>query len=255
MILEEIDFSSGLKFTNLTIKEDVQIVIDDYFQDKFALQNATIFYHLAKIFNLTKFSKTALTYIERCITMVVESNNFVELDYALVAKILASSGLNFDTEIEVFKAADKWLSYNIEERSMFAKSLLLKVRLSLLSHHALKYIFEEPSLFSNNYDCVTVLNEVVDNKENFVCKTSSLLCTHRYCNQKNSDIFICGGTDRSSNEVVRKVKRFDANNYKTVKILCSMKKGRRNAKAVFLKGDIYIFGGFYKKIECLSNRG
>ena len=70
--------------------------------------------------------------------MVGDTQNFLELDYFLVAKILASSDLVITSEVEVYNAADRWLKYKIEERRKFAKHLLLKVRLPLLSDNTLQ---------------------------------------------------------------------------------------------------------------------
>ena len=252
MILDEIDFSSALKFTNLTIKEDIQIVINDFFQDKLALRNATIFYHLAEIFNLTKFSKTVLNYIERCFKMTFENNNFMELDYALVLKLLSSSELNIDTELEVFQAANKWLSHNIEERSKFAKSLLLKVRLPLLSEHTLKYIVNKPSLFSKNEDCVVMLKEFIVNKENMVRNNSNWNSTHRYSDNNNSKILICGGRNTRFKEVVGITKQIEGNNFKNVRNLSSMKNVRKRANAVYLNGEVYVFCGRDKYFKMVT---
>ena len=80
--------------------------------------------------------------------MLAETNNFIELDFFTVSKILTSSELNITSELEVFYAADKWLTYNITNHSRFAKSLLQKVRLPLLSYHALHYLLNRTSSFT-----------------------------------------------------------------------------------------------------------
>ena len=168
MILEDVDVSLASKYNKLTLSEDVQTKVSNRFQEKINLKNVTTFDQIIKLFKLTDLSKTLLRYIESCFTILVESNKFSELDYTIVAKVLASCKLNVDTEIEVFQAADKWLGHEIEERRKFAKSLLLKVRLPLLSDHVLKYIINKPSAFSEDEYCVAILKEVLNNKENFV---------------------------------------------------------------------------------------
>ena len=251
MILEDVDFPSTLKYNKLTLNEDVQIKISNHFQHKICLKNVISFLQLAKVFNLTGLSKTVLRYIESCFTMVVESNKFLELDYNIVVKVLLSSELNIDTEIEVFQAAEKWLSYNIKERGKFAKSLLLKVRLPLLSDHSLNYIINKPSSFSRNPDCVTILKDVLNNKVNVVRNSSSFLFTHRYCCHKNPNILICGGFVNRSLKTVTTVTQIDGNNLKNVKSYTSMNKERRFAKSIVFKGDIYVFYGRdmnYKRI-------
>ena len=88
-------------------------------------------YQLASIFNLADVTSTVLRYIERCFSMIVDTECFLELDINTVSKILASSSLQIDTEVEVYSAANKWLNYNIEARSKFARHLLMKVRFNL----------------------------------------------------------------------------------------------------------------------------
>ena len=247
MILENIDFSTVLKCNKLTLKKDFQIKICEQIQDEINTQNVTTFFQLSEVFNLTDVSKSTFNYIDRWFTVVVESKNFLELEYTIVAKLLASSQLTIDSEVEVVRAANKWLSHNIEERCDFAKYLLLKIRLPLLSDHALKHTIIEPSSFSRNKDCIAVLEDVLNNKENFVRKSSNLLCTYRYCNQQNSNIFMCGGRSTRSTKVFRKGIQFDGNNFKNVKNISFMKKQRWRCKAIRLKEEIYVFGGIDEK--------
>ena len=107
-------------------------------KERINVQNVATYYQIAKYFNFTELSKLALRYIERCFTVVCETHNFLELDYTLFAKVLGSSNLRLDSELEALKAADGWVSYNYDERWKFAKDLLLKIRLHLLSDRALK---------------------------------------------------------------------------------------------------------------------
>ena len=208
------------------------------------------------MFKLTDCCKTLVSYIERWFTIIVENNNFVEIDYGFIRKLLSSSELNVDTEIEVFNAAEKWLGHRYEERSKFAKNILLKVRLHLLSDHCLKYIINEPSSFSKNEDCIATMKEILNNKDNFVKKASSLLLTHRYCNQQTSNILICGGRDTRTNELERKLMQVDGRNFKIVKTISSMKEPRSLANIVCMKGEVYFFGGcdktYWRKIRTVE---
>ena len=90
-----------------------------------------------------------------------------------------------------------------------------------------------------------MLKNVLDNKEDFVRKSSSLLCTHRFCIEENSNIFVCAGGATQSDKYVRNVTLIDGNQLSNVKNLSSMKKDRRFAEAVFLLGNVYVFRGCY----------
>ena len=53
-----------------------------------------------------------MSLIERCFPMIVDSDNFLELDFIFIKKILSSSELNINSELQVFNASDSWLSHD-----------------------------------------------------------------------------------------------------------------------------------------------
>ena len=137
----------NVKLNKLMLKNDINI--NKFILDKINVENATTFYKLAKLYKIS-IVKLSLSYIDRCFTMVVKSQNFLELDYKTVTKILKSCKLSVQTELEVFRSANNWLKYNTKKRNKFAKKLLLTVRLPRLSDHALKYISNTASSFTEN---------------------------------------------------------------------------------------------------------
>ena len=176
--------------------------------------------------------------------MVSETQNILELEFYAIAKILKSSGLSVHSELEVFYTADNWLKHNSNERSQFAKQLLLAVRLPLLSDDALKHLLETTSSFQENSECVDMLNEILVDKEQFIENKSSNYCTSRYCNQNKFKILIGGGYDHERSKVVSNVNQIDGIDLKTWKVLHPMIKERGCAEAVHLKGEVYVFGCF-----------
>ena len=173
--------------------------------------------------------------------MVFETESFVELDFSSVSRILASSGLQVDSEVEVYNAANKWLSHNMEERCKFAKQLLLKVRLNLLSEQTLKHLINKSSCIFKNEECLKVLK----NRDSLYEDNSFIPNNSRHCNQSKFNIMICGGRDRSSN-IVGEVREFDVNNLQ-VKTLPALVDQKERFVAVYCKGEVYVFGGFNTK--------
>ena len=215
-------------------------------EDKINVANVATHYRIANLFALLNLSQLSLCFIERCFQMVSDSTSFLELDFVSLAKILLSSNLLIDSELEVFNAADLWLSHNIIERGKFAKDLLLKIRLSLLSKHALKYLSDKKSSFSNNKECQEIINKFSENKIGFFLNNSSSYYTTRYCKQTSFDLIVCGGseTDRYGHKtVVKYVHNVAFSNPKSVNILTEMKEARWFSKAFSVKGEIYVFGG------------
>ena len=148
-------------------------------------KDSVVYFYISNIFNLSNLCEDSLSAIERCFPMVVESNNFLELDFISIEKILSSGKLNIDSELQVFNAADSWLCHDITERTKYAKDLLSKVRLSLLSIHALRRILD--SVSSIYHECIDIIEAVlVKNQQNkTICKITS-----RYCNQTNLNILV-----------------------------------------------------------------
>ena len=97
-------------------------------------------------------------------------------------KLISSSNILITSEIEVFDALDAWISHKLEERSKFAKSLLLQVRFPLLSDCALEYMLNKDSSFKQVEECRTITNDVLNNKFNYFRKPKSYV-TIRYCSQ------------------------------------------------------------------------
>ena len=73
------------------------------------------FYEIAHFYNLPNLSDALFRYIERLFTVVSETNNFLQLNFSVIAEILVSSSLHITSEVEVFHAVDNWLSQNYEE--------------------------------------------------------------------------------------------------------------------------------------------
>ena len=174
--------------------------------------------------------------------MVVETQNFLNLDFYFVAKILASSELNIQSEVEIFNAIISWLKHNSEERIQYAKQLLLKVRFSLLSDDALKHLLDCSLLPTNNNECSKTLKEVLLNQKTFNPSNSYKFYSSRYCSQNKFNILIFGGKNEL-NLVVKNVHQSNGQTMKHVKDVSLMTIERKDSEAVCLKGEVYVFGG------------
>ena len=228
----------------LHLNEKVINRICRYIEDKINIENVLPIYEFAKVFNVPSLQKASFIYIERCFTMIVESQNYLELDYFCVSKILASSELNTTSEHEVYNAVNIWLNYNIEKYSKFAKNLLLKVRFPLLSDHALKHISNKPfSSLCKIDDCVEVLNKGLEDRDSMYQHKFSTYYTNRYCSQELFNILICGGYGTKSYQPVQRVVEFNVNNPGITNNHPSMNMWRFDFKIVCLKAEVYVFGG------------
>ena len=71
-----------------------------------------------------------------------KTRNFLSLDFNSVKKILSRCGLNIDSELQVFNAANNWMCHDVNQREKYANLVLAKVRLQLLSIPAINQILE-----------------------------------------------------------------------------------------------------------------
>ena len=151
--------------------------------------------------------------------------------------------------MEIFEAASNWVDYDISGRSKFAFDLLLKVRLPLLSEHALKYLLTKKSPISEVSECYTTLKQAFKCKEKkqFHCM-SSICHENRYCMQKNFNLLICDANILNSklDHERKQNRRFtlvDGCNFKSINVLPPSLKLRDRFLATCVNEEVFVFGG------------
>ena len=156
-------FIRSLKTNNVLLDEGKENGIREYLENNINVNNAPLLYHSSNLYKLSGCSKLSLSFIERCFPMVAESNNFLELEFKYVLRVLSSDELNCDSELQVFNAANGWLYHNISERRKYAKHIFRCIRVFLLSIPAMKYVRDKISL-SNHESDVTIEKYLVNNE-------------------------------------------------------------------------------------------
>ena len=120
-------------------------------EDKVTFLNCIPCLSFSQLFRHKGIFERSLSVIDRWFTTVANSEDFLELDFKLIAAILNSSYLLIDSELQVFNVMSAWLNHRNIERSKHAKYLLQKVRLSLLTVSALKEYFRQK--FVDSHEC------------------------------------------------------------------------------------------------------
>ena len=221
------------------MSEEVEIKIFKLIKDKVNVRNVSMYYQIANLFQSTKLVKKSMSYIERCFTLVCKHAVFLELDFNLIAKIISSSELKVDSELEVLTAVEDWLSFKYQDRITHANYLLSKIRLHLLSDHCLKSILGGPTSFAKVDNCVKMLREVSKNS-NTVFQQKPI-CSSRFCSQENFGISFSGG--KVDNERTTNVVEIDGTNFKTTNHSTPIQTPRLYHEAVCCRGDLYVAGG------------
>ena len=217
----------------ILLDEDKKNKACKFIKTRVSVDNVLAVYAFAQLFKLPNVSELCSRLIERCFSIISESPSFLELEVASLAEILSSDGLDIDSEMEIALAAENWLLHNFNERSGFARLLLLKVRLPLLSVAALNRLKNKPCFGAN---CSGVIDDVI--REN--TRSSPLGTTSRYCNQHRFDVIVSGGLVYG--EVVSDVYEVGANSFE-VRNYPKLKTERHYSEMLCLRGELYVFGG------------
>ena len=176
----------SIKFGKLLVENNLRKDIFNNAKEQANTRNVTLYYKLSHVFNLAELSHVTFRHIERCFTTVAKTQNFFQLDFDLVIKILKSSQLHVTSELEVFHAAEKWVSYESGKRRELALSLLQTVRLPLLSDPALNRLLRDASTICSIHECRKMVENALENKKNVLPSPIS-----RYCNESLFDMVFC----------------------------------------------------------------
>ena len=137
-----------LKEDSLLINEKQNKNLASKLKKNLNIEKSAAYFQIMGIFKNKYLVKLILNYIERFITMVSETNNFLELDFAFLSKILASSELDITSEVQVHNAACNWLNFKYKVRLEFANSLIMKIRIPLLTDAVYKSLKVHSPLLS-----------------------------------------------------------------------------------------------------------
>ena len=233
-----------IKTTNFLLDEVNECKLHKLLVSNVDVNNCLVFYYLSNVFNNSDSSEVSAGLIERCFPMVAETNNFQELDFITLKKILSSSGLNIDSELQVFNAVDSWLCHDITRRRKYGKQLFSKVRLSLLSAAALKQMLNKKQYLCEFFKTSSLRGFLFNKQQLNLAKSNNKI---RYCTQNKFDIVVCGGCTEHSHitngPILRDVKCFKAKNFSKVKNLQPMRQARIVFDSICIKGEVFVIGG------------
>ena len=212
-------------------------------EEKLSIQNVACLYKFAEVFNFQKCKKAALSFTLLRFGMITETPCFLELDCNCIKRILASSKLYADSELQVYIAVNKWLSYNYEERRKYANELIFKVRFELLSEQTLRHLINKSLSISQVEESVEILRQTISSRINFNREKSNVSFSKTFRNQIKFDIMICGGFNSDLWQTSKNVTLVDGSNPKNVTTLSPMITKREQHESVCSRGVVYVFGG------------
>ena len=102
-----IDIITVTILNKISLNQNAVSTIYTILNEKIHIKNAVSVYHFLNFFNSSSLQNSTLSYIERCFTIVSDNERFLEIEYNLICKILASSKLLNISEIEVLKVINR----------------------------------------------------------------------------------------------------------------------------------------------------
>ena len=160
MNIEDYDFLLPL----IKSSNNAENVIFEHYKGKISVENAALYQRLAVVLKNEKLQANTYAFINRNFSEVAETDGFMQLEHELLFKILASSGLNITSELEVFNAGNAWLNHDWMGRSVHARDVLSKVRLHLLSTSALKQLLQKFGSSSTELVCADKIQTALKQK-------------------------------------------------------------------------------------------
>ena len=134
--------------------------------------------NLANVYSLGNLQSIAEDYINQNFLEVRNTDEFLQLDFEILLKLLKSDSIKVRSEEDVFCALERWLYYNYENRKSFSSELLNCIRFPLLSLEFLEYkVFVAPFVKSSTKSqllLARVMNEQPEKLPNYLCTPRAL---------------------------------------------------------------------------------
>ena len=159
------------------------------------IENCIFNYYFSRKYQCVQLMEKASEVINLNFTVVMETEDFLDLDVNQVMDWVSSDDIIVSAEEEVFKGIVKWVSYNKIERQCHLSELLHQLRLASVSHDFLVNELVKEELITK--DPEFGLNSVVDAmKLTLNCADEQVNQQPRKCLEKRTcrdGIFVCGG--------------------------------------------------------------
>ncbi|XP_053223790.1 kelch-like protein 4 [Podarcis raffonei] len=126
-------------------------IITRFLMERISMENCLGLYVLAYSHNHRPLLRPASRYIAFHFEHLIELTAFLALDFSVLVSIIASDGLEVDSELTIYRAMRRWVYHNPDERLLKHAALMDHIRLSLLSPEELAEVRAETEEF---YECV-----------------------------------------------------------------------------------------------------
>uniref|UniRef100_A0A8D0BWM3 Kelch repeat and BTB domain containing 3 n=1 Tax=Salvator merianae TaxID=96440 RepID=A0A8D0BWM3_SALMN len=122
---------------------------------------------ISESYGSTQLFEHTLEYAQRHFSLLLQSNDFLEMNFEILQKCLEADELNIPDEESILKAVFWWTKHNLEARQKYLLDLLKKVRLHHLSEETLQGILHSEDELLERAGCLVIINEAIKSVRSF----------------------------------------------------------------------------------------
>ncbi|KAL5012057.1 hypothetical protein ScPMuIL_010608 [Solemya velum] len=202
--------------------------------------------------NRVELMKMADDYMSDKFLDVISNDEFKNVPFSLLEKLLSSADLNVQSEIQVYEAVMKWVQEDVETRKGHLPALMAKVKLPLLSPTYLMENVERNELMKKNLECRDYLDEAKHYQMSQVSLVPEVKATIRTRARKSyAGVLFCVGGRGASGDPFKSIECYDPRRNKWFQV-SEMSTRRRHVGVCSAGGLLYSVGG-HDGIEHLSS--
>lgn len=124
---------SILSLASLLQVNELVEACSEFLQARIDLTNCLSIFYLSSMYHCINLKVKTKEFIEKYFNLIIEDEDFLQIDFEYLQEILASDELNIDKEETVFQFIIKWVNYYYESRVHLLEDLLWVTRLGLIS--------------------------------------------------------------------------------------------------------------------------
>jgi len=190
----------GASFLQLTRVRDA---CADFLQLRLTPNNVLGIRHFAESLGSMSLVTSSEKYIQKHFKSVSESDEFMTIPFEEVSQLISRDELHIVNEETVFLAVNRWIKYDVEMRATLLPSLLVQVRLPLLTPQFLADKVSSEEMIRSSHQCRDLLDEARD--YHLMPERRPLLKSFkskpRCCKDLVGVIYAVGGQTKSGNSL------------------------------------------------------
>ncbi|XP_061558938.1 kelch-like protein 13 isoform X3 [Phycodurus eques] len=205
-----------------------------------SLDNCVEVGRIANTYNLTEVDKYVNNFILKNFPSLLGTGEFVKLPFERLAFVLSSNSLKHCTELDLFKAACRWLRYE-DSRMDYASKLMKNIRFPLMNPQELINHVQTVDFMRTDNTCVNLLLEA-SNYQMMPYMQPVMQSERTAIRSDSAHLVTLGGVLRQQLVVSKELRLFDEKAHEW-KALAPMDAPRYQHGIAVIGNFLYVVGG------------